>query len=127
MRKMDMMDDCFFWSGSREWMILARLLDPGLALKVNVSSVEEVIHADAHYGARIVEVSSANINDALVDACRKRGIKIMAAQMTKDIDAYRRILQWNVDMINLNHADAFLVELAAFAKGVADDDPSFEF
>jgi len=110
----EMMDNSFLWSGSKDWMRLAHLLDPKLALKINVSSVEDVIEADERYGAQIVEVNLADMRQELVDACRDRGIKIMVVQMEKDLDAYRRILQWNVDMVNLDHADAFFAEFEAF-------------
>lgn len=111
-----MKDDCFFWSGSKKWMGLARSLDPDLVLKINVSSAADVIEADERYGARIVEVSLANLNEALIDACHRRGIKLMVYQQENDVEAYRRILQEGVDMINLNHADAFLSEYEVFRR-----------
>lgn len=109
-----MKNDCFFWSGSNEWMKLARLLDADLTLKINVSSVDDVYRAYERFDARIVEVSPANLTPALQDVCYERGIKVMAYQQEKDLDIYRRILDVGADMINLNHGDAFLELLATY-------------
>jgi glycerophosphoryl diester phosphodiesterase len=114
-----MKDDCFFWSGSKEWMALAHILDPTLALKINVSTVGDVHEAYERYGARIIEVDPAKLTTPLQACCRQLGIKVMAYQSKKDVAAYRRILEAGADMINLNHADVFLQELAAYQRQVS--------
>jgi hypothetical protein len=42
----------------------------------------------------------------------------MVLQSDNDPDAFRRILEWRVDMVNLNHADAFLAIQRAQADGL---------
>ena len=106
-----MADTCFLWSGTDRIMQLFRALDPTLALMINVCSADEVVGAADRYQAQIVGVSLQDMNEALVDACRPRGIKIMVTHFEKDTEAFRRIIEGDIDMVNLDHADAFLAEL----------------
>ena len=115
----EMKSDCFLWSGSSQWMTLARILDTDLTLKINVSTVDDVFRAHEQYGARIVEVSPANLSPALQDVCDELGIKVMAYQKENDIAAYHRILDAGADMINLNHADSFLDVVATYPASSA--------
>lgn len=109
-----MMDDVFFWSGSNEWALALRALAPHLALKINVKTVEDVVRAHEIYRANIVEVGLANMSEALQMACQARGIKIMVYEQQKNRAAFRTILDWGVEMINLNHADVFLEVLQEY-------------
>jgi glycerophosphoryl diester phosphodiesterase len=100
-------NDCFFWSGDDEWALKLRQMAPELQLKINVDNVEDVISAHEVYGANIVEVSLDNMTQELVGACRQRGIKIMIFHSKKQPKAFREVLRWGVDMINLDHGDVF--------------------
>ena len=100
-------NDCFFWSGDDEWMLKLRALDDKLQLKVNVKNVADVIEATERYRANIVEVGLDNMSRELVDACRERGLKVMVYHQEKDPEAFREVIRWGVDMINLNHGDVF--------------------
>jgi glycerophosphoryl diester phosphodiesterase len=100
-------DECFFWSGDDDWMLKLRELNSRLPLKVNVKSVNEATSAVERFRANIVEVSLANMSRELVDACRQRGVKIMVYHKEKDPEAFREIIRWGVDMVNLNHSDVF--------------------
>lgn len=100
-------DDCFFWFGKDEDALRFRQLDRRLALKMNVASVEDVIQAHERYHANIVEVSLQDMSQALVDECRRRGLQIMIYHRQKDPVGFRQILDWGVDMVNLNHGDLF--------------------
>lgn len=104
-----MQNDVFLWSGSDELMGLFHALDPAIALKVNVSSPAEVAKAHKELDARIVEVSLKDMSDALVQACRERDIQIMIYE--KDPANFARVLAWQPDMVNLDHADLFLATL----------------
>jgi glycerophosphoryl diester phosphodiesterase len=108
----DMVEDCFLWSGSDEWMQIAHALGPELTLKVNVGRPGDVVGAVERFGAQIVETDLKRMSPELVAACRAHGLKIMVYQQKKDPRAYRRVLEWGADMINLDHADAFLQVLA---------------
>jgi glycerophosphoryl diester phosphodiesterase len=109
-------DDCFFWFGDDHLARQFQAMAPTLALKINVSSVEDVILADEEYQANIIEVELDKISQALVDACRRRGLKIMIRHEHKDPDAFRDVLRWGADMINLDHGDLFLKVAAEFVK-----------
>ena len=104
-----MQDNCFLWSGSDELMKLFHELDPAIALKINVSSAEDVISAEKEFGARIVEVSLDDISEALVKTCHDRGIQLMIFE--KDPKRFPEVIAWQPDMVNLDHADAFLSTL----------------
>ena len=100
-------NNCFFWSGSDEWALKLRQLDENLQLKINASNVEDVIEAHERYRANIVEVGLNNMSQELFDICRELGIKIMIYHQEKDPEAFREVIRWGVDMINLNHGDVF--------------------
>ncbi|MFB3042298.1 MAG: hypothetical protein ACE1ZS_10945, partial [Candidatus Poribacteria bacterium] len=100
-------NDCFFWSGSDEWALKLRELDGNLQLKINASNVEDVIEAHERYRANIVEMGLNNMSQELFDVCRELGIKIMIYHQEKDPEAFREVIRWGVDMINLNHGDVF--------------------
>ena len=100
-------NDCFFWCGDDEWARQLRRLDDQLAIKINVESVADVVNAHERFRANIVEVALADMSQPLLDACRARGIKLMIYHQTKDADAFRTVLRWGADMINLNHGDLF--------------------
>ena len=100
-------DGCFFWSGSDTWALKLREMAPDLKLKINAGNAEGVMAAHGRYRADIVEVRLSNMSRDLMDACRKLGIVVMIYHQEKDPEAFRRVLEWGVDMINLNHGDVF--------------------
>jgi hypothetical protein len=113
-----MADAVFFWSGSNLWAQELRALAPHLALKINVQTVEEVVRAHELYQANIVEVDLAHMSQAVQTACRTHAIKVMIYHQQKDIAAFRSVLDWGADLINLNHADVFLEVLRNYEKAV---------
>ncbi|MEZ4663310.1 MAG: glycerophosphodiester phosphodiesterase family protein [Caldilineaceae bacterium] len=64
-------NECFFWSGDKEWARQLYKLAPDLAIKINVSSPADVVNAHEHFGARIVEMDLKHLNQPLIDACRQ--------------------------------------------------------
>ncbi len=105
--------ECFFWSGSNVWAQQLRALDPTLALKLNVATVADVARVHAEFKADIVEVGLPQMSHDLLAACRERGIKVMLYHQQKEAAAFRSILAWEVDLVNLNHADLFMATRAA--------------
>lgn len=104
----EMENDCFLWSGSQRLMALFRRLAPELSLKANVESVEEVLEAERTFGADIVEVRLEHMGEALMDVCHERGIEVMAYPIENDAEAYRQVLEWAPDKVNLDRADLFI-------------------
>jgi glycerophosphoryl diester phosphodiesterase len=105
--KIGLEQECFFWFGSQQATVRFRELDRQLALKINVKKAEDVEAAVKELGANIVEVGLADMGQKLLDACRKYGVKIMVFHPHKDIDAFRQILQWGIEMANVDHGDLF--------------------
>lgn len=122
-RRLGMVNDVFFWFWEAAQARTFRQLAPDLALKINASTVDEVIRAHEEYQAEIVEVEFEQMSQPILDACRERAIKLMVYQRTDDAGAYRQILDWGVDLINLNHADAFLALAAAHRRTLPPQQP----
>ena len=64
--------------------------------------------AATDYQANIIEVDLADMNESIRSACRAYGLKLMIYEQSKDRAAYRQVIDWGADMINLNHGDIFL-------------------
>ncbi|MCC6170112.1 MAG: alkaline phosphatase family protein [Caldilineaceae bacterium] len=112
-------DECFFWFGDDADAREFRRLDGKLALKINVAAVADVARADEVYRANLVEVGLKDLSQPLVDECRRRGLRIMVYHPHKDPGAFRQVLRWGVDLINLDHGDLFLQVAAEFAAGAS--------
>ncbi len=109
-----MADSVFFWSGSSLWAQQLRALAPHLSLKINVKTVDDVVRAHELYQANIVEVGLEHMSQALQSACQERAIQVMIYHQQKDPAAFRAVLDWGADLINLNHGDAFLAVLRTY-------------
>ena len=116
-RGVGLQEESFFWFRSPDRAMELRALAPELTLKINARSVADVIVAHERYRAGIVEVGLENLSHELIDACRSRGIRVMAYQTQNDRAAFREILERGVDMVNLDHADVFLEVAREFYEG----------
>lgn len=101
-------NDCFFWFGAPKQAARFRELDKELALKVNAGTPAEVEKAVAELQADIIEVGVKNMTPEFLATCKRLGVKVMAYEPKKDLDAFRKIVELEADMVNLNHGDAFL-------------------
>lgn len=99
--------DCFFWFERRTEALKFRKLDQQLLLKVNVSNAREAALAEEELGANIVEVGLDDMSQELLQACRQRGLKVMINYMGNNPEAFRKILRWQVDMVNVDYGDEF--------------------
>jgi glycerophosphoryl diester phosphodiesterase len=111
-------NDCFFWFANNADARAFRSLAPHLPLKINVSTMEGVRAAKADFDAAIIETGLDRLTPELVAACQERDIRVMVLQSHNNPDAFRGILEWQVDMVNLNHADAFLAVQRAQANAL---------
>lgn len=112
---LELQDECFFWFGNDADARAFRQLDAKLALKINVATVADVVRADEVYRANLVEVALKDLSQPLVDECRRRALRIMVYHPHKDPGAFRQVLRWGVDLINLDHGDLFMQVAAEFA------------
>ncbi|MBX7168537.1 MAG: glycerophosphodiester phosphodiesterase family protein [Pirellulales bacterium] len=100
--------DCFFWFGANKAARRFRELDQQLALKVNAATPEEVERAVTELQAGIIETGLARLTPEMLDACHRRGAKLMVLFTEKDRAGFRRIIEGGADMVNLDHGDVFL-------------------
>jgi len=107
-REVGLQNDCFFWSSDNEWSHRLKEIAPEFPVKFNARHVEGVLDVHKKYGANIVEVGLNNMSIEIQKCCADLGIKVMVYHKEKDPEAFRQIINWNVDMINLNHADAYI-------------------
>ncbi len=98
---------CFFWAEDETVLLELHRLWPAAVIKVNVATVADVIEADERFDAKIVEVRLKAMSQALVAECRRRGLRIMIYHPASEPDAYRQILRWGVDLVNLDDAELF--------------------
>jgi glycerophosphoryl diester phosphodiesterase len=121
---LDLHDECFFWFGNDADAREFRRLDARLALKINVAGVADVVRAAEEYQANLVEVALKDLSQPLLQECRRRGLRVMVYHPEKDPGAFRQVLRWGVDLINLDHADLFLqVAAEVAAQGPAESEP----
>lgn len=102
-----MENDCFFWFGNPLQASKFRKLNSELALKINAGNPEEVRRAHERMGADIVEVGLDKMSEEMVSTCRDLGVKLMIYHPQKSAEGFRRIVEWNPDMVNLNNPDLF--------------------
>lgn len=101
-------NDSFFWFENPRKAAEFRELDKRLPLKMNARTPEEVQKVIDTVQANIIEVSPKNLTAEMVQACHDRGVKIMVYEPQRNLDTFRTAIELGADMINLNHADAFI-------------------
>jgi glycerophosphoryl diester phosphodiesterase len=105
--------ECFFWFELDQAARFFREMAPELLLKMNAESVAGIIDADEVYRANIIEISLSKVNQDLMTECRERGLRVMLAYGENDPHAFRQMLSWHPDMVNVNHGDVFAQVAAA--------------
>ena len=109
--------DSFFWSGSDDWALGLKERSPHLPIKINVNSLETLIERHEQFNMDIIEISLDRVTDAILSEARSRQVKVMVYHQQNDPDAFRQIIDWGVEMVNLNHADSFLKVLNENSNG----------
>lgn len=107
-RRFGLSDRAFVWCGDDTWLEEFRKLAPDLQVKANVRDLATLSMAHERFGANIVEIDPANVSEPLRATCRTLGIKTMIYARGRDAELYRQVLAWDVDLVNLDHADLFL-------------------
>lgn len=101
-------NDCFFWSFDADWMRRLHEMDPRLALKINVKTIDGARRAKEEFGAAFVEIGPENLTPELVAACHQLGQQVMVLYAGNDPDVFRQIIAGGADMINTDYGDEFL-------------------
>lgn len=103
-----MAGECFFWFGREKLVHAFREVTGTLPLKINVRSPRDVLRAKRDYNASIVELSLDDMSETLAAVCSANGVRTMIRHGGNDPACFRRILAWQVDMVNVDHGDIFL-------------------
>lgn len=106
-RRHGMERDVFFWASDDAWALELRRLDPALRIKVNASTPEAMRGKVRAFRADIVEVDLDRMTEEMRAEARRLGVRLMVMAPEKDEEAFRRVLDWEADMVNLNHGDVF--------------------
>jgi glycerophosphoryl diester phosphodiesterase len=108
-RALDMEEDCFFWFSNPGRNTYLRTLDQGLPLKVNAHTPQEVREAHEKWGIQIVETSIERAEDAdFMATCRDLDIRIMVYGGDESPEYFRRVLDSEADLINLDDVRTFV-------------------
>jgi len=105
--RLSLQEECFFWFGRPQFAQRFVEVAPKLPIKINVRTADDVKRAKEEFDASIVELYLEDMRDEVVDICRELDVKTMILQRELDLDAFQRVLDWNVDMVNVDHADHF--------------------
>jgi hypothetical protein len=77
------------------------------SLKIKVGRVSHVPLAVEEFGANIVEIGIQSLSQKMLGICREYGVKVMVNHLKKEPEVFRQILDWDVDMVNVDHGDLF--------------------
>lgn len=115
LRSSGIAEDTFVWFSSEKGERRFHRIAPEVALKVNVRSAEDIVSRALPRGARIVEISTDRLTPEIVEASHQNGLKVMVNDQHGNYDDYRKMVELQVDMINLDRPERF-AEFASNAK-----------
>ena len=101
--------DVFFWFDKNDSAEAFRKISPDLPLKINAYTPAKVREAVEKFDRQIIETRLTSLTPDLIKTCRELDQKIMVRFAKNDPDAFREIIALGADMINLDHADVFLL------------------
>jgi glycerophosphoryl diester phosphodiesterase len=99
--------ECFFWFDTLLSTVRFRKITRELPLKLNIGKVTHIPLVVEEFGANIVEINLHSISQKMLDTCREYGLKVMVNHLKKEPEAFHQILEWGVDMVNVDHGDLF--------------------
>lgn len=100
-------ENSFFWFADPAMQDSLQFLAPHLKLKVNASSISDLQRWMKTCRPSVVEIAPKQITPEFTAFCHKHGIRIMAAVMEADEDAYRYAIEKQPDLINLDSPELF--------------------
>ncbi len=99
---------CFFWFGNKTQALQFRELSNDLELKVNAGTPEDVKRAKEELGATLIECGVDALTPEFIQTCRDLNLRIMTRVEKPDEAAFRRTVEAEADLINLDHPEIFL-------------------
>ena len=95
----------FFWFADAKMVPEFVKLAPEMKIKVNASDIEEIKKWQAVCRPSYVEIEPENITKNLVNYCHKNGILVMAAIQNGNEEAYKKAIQAQPDLVNIDQPE----------------------
>lgn len=106
----------FFWFADAKMIPEFVKLAPEMKIKVNASDIEGVKKWQAVCQPSYVEISPENITKEFVNYCHKNAILVMAAIQNGNEEAYRKAIQVQPDLVNIDQPELW-ARMVAESKG----------
>lgn len=95
----------FFWFADAKMVPEFVKLAPEMKIKVNASDIEGIKKWQAVCRPSYVEIEPENITKNLVNYCHKNGILVMAAIQNGNEEAYKKAIQVQPDLVNIDQPE----------------------
>lgn len=95
----------FFWFADAKMVPEFVKLAPEMKIKVNASDIEGIKKWQAVCRPSYVEIEPENITKNLVNYCHKNGILVMAAIQNGNEGAYKKAIQAQPDLVNIDQPE----------------------
>lgn len=106
----------FFWFADAKMVLEFVKLAPEMKIKVNASDIEGIKKWQAVCRPSYVEIEPENITKELVNYCHKNGILVMAAIQNGNEEAYKKAIQAQPDLVNIDQPELW-ARVVAESKG----------
>lgn len=106
----------FFWFADAKMIPEFVKLAPEMKIKVNASDIEGIKKWQAVCRPSYVEIEPENITKNLVNYCHKNGILVMAAIQNGNEEAYKKAIQAQPDLVNIDQPELW-ARVVAESKG----------
>lgn len=106
----------FFWFADAKMLPEFVKLAPEMKIKVNASDIEGIKKWQAVCRPSYVEIEPENITKELVNYCHKNGILVMAAIQNGNEEAYKKAIQAQPDLVNIDQPELW-ARVVAESKG----------
>lgn len=106
----------FFWFADAKMVPEFVKLAPEMKIKVNASDIEGIKKWQAVCRPSYVEIEPENITKNLVNYCHKNGILVMAAIQNGNEEAYKKAIQAQPDLVNIDQPELW-ARVVAESKG----------
>jgi len=109
--------DCFLYCEQVDTAETLRALDGEITLMAHAYALDELVEAQDRVRAQIVEIGDSVLTPELMAACRAAGRRVMVFAQSDDPVALGRILALEPDLINTDHAEAWLRVVSEHGAG----------
>lgn len=106
----------FFWFADAKMVPEFVKLAPEMKIKVNASDIEGIKKWQTVCRPSYVEIEPENITKNLVNYCHKNGILVMAAIQNGNEEAYKKAIQAQPDLVNIDQPELW-ARVVAESKG----------